>query len=409
MGISEMLAWITRQYPPLAERASLPPLHMPAAYAAVLLGYFVGPGPAQTFCVTHVLLLLAAFRPFYTTGDVVSDYTMSSTFFVMWIAYLDHGLKGEGSPRYVGRPDRPLPGGGVGERDSETWVRKLGWAVRLTTTPRGIGWDWQVKNVPPHPGANQPRLRFVWEQVVEVVWRTALKALAVYTIGFCKAVQPSVTSSLSGRILDATVAWCGAVWSWNTIGAANAAGAAITALLGICEPWEWPPVFGALGDAWSVRQVWSTSYHQIMRRAFQTPGLRLARFLGLKKGTFGSRYLQLYSTFFISFCVHWWQSFIVTRHDNGEFAFFMLQPVIISAEDLLQWIWRKSVDPKRKKDLARLETLVGYVWTIAAFTFTLRHVMGGWIGIGLVGGGGPDEKAALQLGRQHGVAYLGGW
>ncbi|KAI1206761.1 uncharacterized protein F4807DRAFT_438204 [Annulohypoxylon truncatum] len=395
-------------YPPLTSRSPLPPHQLPAAYAAVVLGYFLGPGALQTLGVTCVLLYFGLLRPFFTTGDVVTDYTMSSSFFVLWISYLDHrGSKSAGGPRYTGNPDKPLPPNGG---DAMTRAQKLRWAVRLASTPRGIGWDWRVKNVPPHPGADLAPLSFVWTQVVEVAWRTALKAAAVYVIGFCKVVQLSTTTSaMGGWLLDATVAWCGAVWSWNTIGSSNAAGAAITVLLGICESWEWPPVLGALGDAWSVRQVWSTSYHQIMRRPFQTPGLRLARFLGLKKGTFGSRYLQLYSAFFVSFCTHWFQSFVVSRHDNGELAFFMLQPVIISVEDFLQWIWRKSIDPKRKKDLTRLETVVGYVWTIAAFTFTLQPVMRGWTDIGLIGGGGPDEKAALLLGHQHGMAYFQGW
>ncbi|KAI1451698.1 hypothetical protein F4805DRAFT_450557 [Annulohypoxylon moriforme] len=412
MGVSKMISRIINlfsQYPPLSERLPLPPQQAPAAYALVILGYFFGSGPIQTQAVVYILLILGYYRPFYTSGDVVTDYTMSSMFFVLCISYLDHGTSSESGPRYTGRPDKPLPNGGIGVKDSQTYVQKLKWAVRLASTPRGIGWDWQVKNVPPHPDADLPRLQFVWRQVVEVAWRTALKAAAVYVIGFCKAVQPSMTSPAAGWILDTTVAWCGAVWSWNTLGVSNAAGAAITVMLGICEPWEWPPVFGKLGDAWSVRQVWSTSYHQIMRRPFQTPGLKLARFLGLKKGSFGSRYFQLYSTFFVSFSTHWYQSFIVSRHDNGELSFFMLQPVIISIEDFLQWLWRKSVDPKRRKELARFETLVGYVWTIAAFTFTLRNIMRGWTDIGLVGGSGPGEKTALQLGRQHGIAYLQEW
>ncbi|KAI0883682.1 membrane bound O-acyl transferase family-domain-containing protein [Annulohypoxylon maeteangense] len=412
MGISEFNSRVMElfsHYPPVSERLPLPPQQIPIAYAVVILAYFFGPGFFQTQITSYVLMIIAFYRPFFTSGDVVTDYTMSSMFFVLWIMHVYHAGNKDGGPRYIGNPEKPLPGGGVGDRDSPTYLQKLKWAVRLTATPRGIGWDWQVKNVPPHPGANLPPLQFVWGQVVEVVWRTALKAVAVYVIGVCKAVQLSTTSLVADWLLDTTVAWCGAVWSWNTIGASNAAGAAITVMLGICEPWEWPPVFGSLGDAWSVRQVWSTSYHQLMRKPFQFPGLRLARFLCLKKGTFGSRYLQLYSTFYISCCIHRYQSYIVSRHENGEFAFFMLQPVIISVEDFLRWVWRKSVSPKQKEDLARFEVLIGYFWTIAAFTFTLRYVIKGWVGIGLIGGGGPDEKAALQLGLQHGTMYLQGW
>ncbi|KAI1140803.1 membrane bound O-acyl transferase family-domain-containing protein [Hypoxylon sp. FL0543] len=405
----KMITHILSQYPRLDEREPLPPQQLPAALAVVVLGYFLGPGIVQTWGVAYVLLLLGAFRPFFTTGDVVTDYTQSGLFFVLLLSYLDHGTKTQSGPRYVGNPDTPLPNGGIGQRDSKTWMEKLKWSLRLATTPRGIGWNWQVKNVPSRPNANRPRLEFVRDRVAELAWRTALKALAVYIAGFCQAVRWSSTSPVASWLLDGVVGWCGAVWSWHTIGVAHAAGAAITVLLGICEPWEWPPVFGRLADAWSVRQAWSTTYHQTMRRPFQNPGVRLARFLGLKQGTLGSRYVQLYLAFFISFCVHGWQSFTTTRRDNGEFRFFMSQAVIITIEDLVRWIWRKSIDHNQREKLARLATLMGYMWTIAAFTVTVQPIMKGWISMGLVGGGDLGEKAALRLGWQHGAVYLQNW
>lgn len=244
-------------YPPASERTPLPALYFPVAYATVLLGYFLGPGHLQTLLVASILVPLALQRPRYTTGDVVTDYSLSGTLIMLLLTYLDHGTAKEDAPRFLGNPASPLPGGGVGEEDPETAWQKLKWATRLSTSPRGIGWNWQVKGVPAHPGASQPRSRFVFERAVEVARRSALKALAVYGIGFCAAVRPSAaTSPLSDFLLDAAVSWCGAIWSFNTIGVSHAAAGAVTVLLGICEPWEWPPVFDALGKAWSVRQLW---------------------------------------------------------------------------------------------------------------------------------------------------------
>lgn len=243
-------------YPPAQEREPLPSLYYPISYAVLLLGYFLGPGAVKAFAASSVLLVLALQRPRFTSGDVVTDYTLSGTLFILLLAYLDHGTAIEDGPRYVGRLRKLLPNGGTGERDPKTWWQKLKWSVRLSSTPRGIGWNWQVKGVPEHPGANHSQFRFVGERIIEVVWRSVLKALAVYCIGFCKTIQPSATSPQVNFLLDAAVSWCGAVWSFNTIGVAHAAGGVITVLLGICEPWEWPPVFGALGEAWSVRQLW---------------------------------------------------------------------------------------------------------------------------------------------------------
>lgn len=83
--------------------------------------------------------------------------------------------------------------------------------------------------------------------------------------------------------------------------------------------------------------------------------------------------LQLYLAFFISFGIHWWQQYTITRRGKGEFAFFMMQPVIITAENFVQWLWGSTVDdPERKGGFRSLELLVGYVWTFEAFTVTLR-------------------------------------
>lgn len=396
-------------YPPLSARSPLPALYLPLGYSVLILGYVLGPGSIRGFAISSALLLLALQRPRFTAGDVVQDYCLSGVSIVFLLNYLDHGTAG-GGPRYFGRADHPLPRP-VGREDNRTWAQKLKWSLSLTATVRGIGWGWQVKGVPAHPNAEQSRFRFVVGKAVEVVWRTALKGAAVYVLGFCRVVaQASGTAPLTGWLLDSVACWCVVVWSFNTIGAANAAGAAVTVLLGVCEPWAWPPVFGDLGTAWSVRQAWGTTYHQQMRRTFQQPGIRLARLLGFKKGSFSSRYLQLYSAFFISFATHWFQSYTVSRSDQGEFAFFMAQPVVISIEDFVAWVWKRSVAPKqrRRRSLAWLELYAGYVWTIAAFTITVRPIMRGWTDTGMVGSGGPDEVVALRLGSKHGATYFGG-
>lgn len=139
-------------------------------------------------------------------------------------------------------------------------------------------------------------------------------------------------------------------------------------------------------------------------KTLQQPGIRIARFIGFKKGTLLSRYFQLYLAFFISFSIHWWQRYTITRRDGGELAFFMMQPVVITIEDFIQWVWGRTISPKRKETLHSFEQVVGYVWTFAAFTLTLQPYVRGMIGV--IGGSSPDEAAAFSLGQQHGAMHL---
>ena len=260
-GAVTMLGELLDQfYPPLGERKPLPGLYLPGIFAALIAGYSLGPSRMRSIAITGTLLGLVLIRPGFTIGSVAMDYSLAG-FPIMWLLlFLDLGAIS--SPRYVGKPpgkqaqknDRSSI---LGHGDLKTWPQRLRWAVRLATTTRGVGWDWQVKGIPEHPDAERPRWAFVGMHLVDMARRSALKALAVYGIAFCQTVQPSlVDSPVASRALDVVMNWCGAAWGWHTIGLAHAADAALTVALGISEPWEWPPILDSLWNAWSVRQMW---------------------------------------------------------------------------------------------------------------------------------------------------------
>jgi hypothetical protein len=48
-----------------------------------------------------------------------------------------------------------------------SWFSRLYWSIDLFISARGVGWSWQVKNIPPAPGAGLPRW---YEEGRECVW-----------------------------------------------------------------------------------------------------------------------------------------------------------------------------------------------------------------------------------------------
>ncbi|KAI0095915.1 hypothetical protein F4814DRAFT_435407 [Daldinia grandis] len=396
-------------YPPIEERSPLPILYTPGAFAILVFGYAIGPGPIWIATISSLLVISALQRPCYTAGNAARDYGLSGWSIVFLLLFLDFSTT---NPRWIGRRDgsssREDNNKGITtQRDPRTWLQRLAWALRLATTLRGVGWDWQVKGVPEHLERNVPRLEFVGKRVLDLARYTLVKLIALYGIGFCEAIQQEA-SSLSpwgGCLLRVVENWCGAIWSWNTVGIGYTVVSVIAVLLGISEPWEWPPMLNSVTMATSVRKTWSVAYHQILRRAVQQPGIRLARLLGFKKGSIPSRYIQLYLGFYISFSIHWWQQYVITRGDKGEFAFFMIQPVVITIEDFAQWVWRNTITPKRKQDLLWFELAIGYVWTFTAFAFTLTPFVKGMVATGIIGGS-LEEAMAMSLGQRHGAKYL---
>lgn len=260
-------------YPPIQERQPLPWFYMPGTFGILWLGYSVGPGTIRSSVTSLALLALVLLRPAFTLGSVSKDYSLSGIPILWLLLFVDLGTNAY-HPRYVGKPavgggNKPAEKGsgsgsgsdsdsGVGFRDLKTWPQRLKWAARLAGTTRGIGWDWQVKNVPANPDAGRSRWAFVGLSLLDFARRSALRALAVYGIGFCQTVQPSVaaTSPVLSRALDVVINWCGGVWGWQTIGLSQAGGSAVAVALGLSEPWECPPMLDSLSNAWSVRQMW---------------------------------------------------------------------------------------------------------------------------------------------------------
>lgn len=138
------------------------------------------------------------------------------------------------------------------------------------------------------------------------------------------------------------------------------------------------------------RSVW----HQQCRRLCSAPGIYIARdVLRLQKGSFTSKYLQLFIGFGISAIVHSGGSMLAHRsfNDDGAFVFFIGQAVVIMIEDYII-DFGKSCGLKNSV----FWRLVGFVWTVFAIGANsqrwsgkvIRHEMWAhdrerdWFGIG---------------------------
>jgi hypothetical protein len=110
----------------------------------------------------------------------------------------------------------------------------------------------------------------------------------------------------------------------------------------------------------SIRSVW----HQQCRRICSAPGIFLARdVLHLRRGSFASKYFQLFVGFGISGIVHGCASMFVHRslNNDGAFAFFLAQAAIIMVEDHVIELGKRL----GLKD-SKFWRLVGFAWTVFA-------------------------------------------
>ncbi|GAA90453.1 hypothetical protein AKAW_08567 [Aspergillus luchuensis IFO 4308] len=326
--------------------------------------------------------------PCFTTGDPSSDYYNNSHFIAFPLWYLDFVFltptDGKDAPAFIGRQltdeERGDEGGvitaqGQCWKDLTTFSQRVKWAFRLMLpVHRGIGWNWQVKGVPADPHAKLPRWQYVGWQMWWVVFYYVQSMGTLAGLGLGCALRAQIRSDelLKTVVFNAIVGWSGAVWIWDRLNCAYRLAAALGVATGATETWEWPPLMGPLKDAWSVRQMWSVTYHQLLSQ----PSKRLVRFLRLRKGGLASSYSQLFISFGISCLFHQAQMFNVTRRDMGELAFFMSQPLAIVVEDLVRWAWKKTGISGKS---IYFEKVVGYSWTFVWFSMSLHLYISGLV------------------------------
>lgn len=384
---------IARLYPPLDERKPIPAFCLPATFALTLFPFFSNYRRRTACMILPVILSMCVLAPCYTFGDPSADFYRSSGFIIMPLWFVEFAIlrpqHGPDTPTYDGNGDGNK--GSIARRieDCSSIWSKLRWAYELMIpSHRGIGWSWQIKNVPKDPVAHLSNRRWVLHQAKKAAVAYIGSLFMLIILGFTSAYEKKqhtaveTTGSAAGFLMDAALGWAGAIWIYCRLISFYSSASAITVALRIYKIWQLPPLMGSVRDAYSVRRFWAM-YHQTMRQMVSAPAVRITRALGISKGSVASGVAQLFLAFGVSTIVHQYQMFNVTRRDMGEFAFFMGQPVVITFEGAATRLWRYFF-PQPRSTVSRLELAIAYVWVSLWLSFSLPIYLKGSMDAGIV-------------------------
>ncbi|KAF2851036.1 hypothetical protein T440DRAFT_554784 [Plenodomus tracheiphilus IPT5] len=262
--------------------------------------------------------------------------------------------------------------------------RRFWWGMRLMfASTRYVRWSCQVKNVPMmEVHSTYPRMVFLARRTFRLAIFYLLKdALYSYTASSphgswqdIKHQKGVVGFSGYPWAYRMNFAWAHILLTYMSLEFAASAFSIVCVATGLSNPSDCPPGFGHVKHLFSLRKAWSVVWHQQCRRIASTPGIWLARdVMHLRKGSFASKYLQLFVAFGISAIVHAGGSMLTHGTFNGDasFALFMLQAVIIMIEDHV-------IDFGKKLGLkdARYWRVLGFVWTVFILGATIER----WVG-----------------------------
>ncbi|KAG2144537.1 membrane bound O-acyl transferase family-domain-containing protein [Suillus clintonianus] len=262
------------------------------------------------------------------------------------------------------------------------WSKRFAWASQLCASPRGVGWDHQIKNL---SGQSAPsRQEFIRSRLMN-----AAKHILWFNIAlFYMRHEPEYQSAaaFASRPFVPRLLTCGAflVLQYCVGATIHSLTAALVVSCTSSEPSSWPYWFGKWEDAYTIRRFWGRTWHQLCRR-FLTPfGQKMASFLGFKRGTNGSSYTQLYTAFFISGIAHLGGDAVINSSRLGiSFPFFIYQALIITFEDMVIAAARRAGVKETKG--ARI---VGYAWVACWFIVTATPWTTALIIAALEGSGG---------------------
>ncbi|KAI8934919.1 hypothetical protein NX059_008588 [Plenodomus lindquistii] len=261
--------------------------------------------------------------------------------------------------------------------------KRVWWGVRLTfASTRYVGWSCQVKNVPSmRVHASYPRTVFIARGVLRTVIYYLLRdALLSYIAssphGSWQDVKHKTIVGLSGYSLTHRlyIVWVHIIISYVNLEMTASAFNLICVVTGLSPPRDCPTTFGHVRDLYTLRKAWSVVWHQMCRRGAATPGTLLARdVLRLRKGSFASKYVQLFVAFGISGVVHALASMLTlgSFHDDAAMVVYILQAVIIMVEDHV-------IDFGKRMGLrdSLFWCVVGFIWTV----FILGVSLEPWVG-----------------------------
>ncbi|OJD31014.1 toxin biosynthesis protein [Diplodia corticola] len=291
--------------------------------------------------------------------------------------------------------------------------RKLKWAVALILNLRGIRYNFQVKNVQkPRFTSTQRRgvILFILWQSMELAYFMLMGDL-VAQLGM-RLFFPSgpdqhgrIDMQLDIRDADWRMSFLKALvfgsGPYFFINMQYTLVSIFFVAIGVSKPEDWPPLFGRLAEATTVRSFWGKFWHQMIRKVGlpsprppsslalsqltskkpQQPlqGLtrRIVDVVGIKRGTNTSSYMQLWFSFAISGVMHAASMTLmpcpasVSEWDrwSGLVFYFLWQAAAITFEDFVLFVWRSAFGGGGES--RTWKSVVGYVWVTCSFWFSL--------------------------------------
>ncbi|TFK65236.1 hypothetical protein BDN72DRAFT_824770 [Pluteus cervinus] len=346
------------------------PLFLCFLIPQLTLSVFVAYRLSLFWRVTGFIALIAnvIFALSCTTGDAYQDYFMGSAVVTMVFTTI-HLL-------FLTNPEKDFKH----ESDLQpvqalSVHRRLIWGFSITCTPRNVGWNTEVVDLPPRPTSG--RWRFVLDSLLRAAWFFLVVDIAqsyLHTNPIFSLSGPAALSIKSqGYFWRCISILAYGAWPYGMMNLQYSLLSALLVALGISEPQHCPNLFGSWTDSYTIRRFWGRTWHQTTRRFMTSCGRYVTGVLGFKPGTSLSTYAQVYVDFIIFSIIHSLGGDVMVGLEYLGYSvpFFMSQAIAITFEDMvIRLVRRRSV-----KIPPTVAHFVGYIWVFVWLSVSMPWLL----------------------------------
>ncbi|CAG9988671.1 unnamed protein product [Clonostachys byssicola] len=154
----------------------------------------------------------------------------------------------------------------------------------------------------------------------------------------------------------------------------------ILAIIGVAtrvdDPSEWPPMYGSIAEAYTVRRFWSSFWHLLIYRSFSTFSKSILAILGISGRHPISRYTHNILVFLLSGIMHEIVPWLLTPDQcmkcgcHHQIWRFVLQVFGMMVEGAVQFVWIKlerwlfGPGVEQVRLYVAMKRCLGYMWVL---------------------------------------------
>ncbi|KAJ5619896.1 hypothetical protein N7510_003880 [Penicillium lagena] len=267
---------------------------------------------------------------------------------------------------------------------TKTLTGRMYYSFELLCQNRGVGTPRQVKGIPSYPAyycdtkkggiTFIPRRAFLLRQFVVLAWQYALCDIIQFAVHQQAAgpsavvfTEPKWNVSLNEwikRCLTHSISWF--LITRIFIDSRYRLVSIVTVGLGMSSPPDWPPVFGRMADAYTLRQFWGTFWHQLLRQPFTAVSNWIARdIMHLPRPSVLERYTNIFLVFLQSGLFHVMTDAVagIPTQYSGALPFFTSFTLGIMIEDGIQELYKRMTGSE-EHFVPSWKRAIGYLWVI---------------------------------------------